>query len=260
MQTESTQTHMEAASSAQMLPNAVLHRFPGKPRDGRDVVVYHKEGVAWVQAAMKGVSFLQIDSAHEPQYHGKYMGPCSLTEPRAQLSAGFEMRVTSPLYWPPPKRGVPRKQQEHNVVGKHWVLAPMVDMPLAAYAAELERLLVTPCQVVAAGTTPEYNVLEPSDAMMYWVAQAFLGLSEAEDEHPSVRMSAWVHYIAICAEDISLEELLSRPLMAAQALAAMELYDAPDEDAVANSQCWHVESELRNTLTVHCASSILSLV
>eukprot|EP00955_Chlamydomonas_euryale_P087168 364273-Chlamydomonas_euryale.AAC.5 len=79
---------MDTDHTTRQLPASVLHRFPGQPRHRRDVDVYMKDGVPWVRAALRGVSFLQLDSMAE-HYHGRFRGPCSLTVPRAELSAGF---------------------------------------------------------------------------------------------------------------------------------------------------------------------------
>eukprot|EP00955_Chlamydomonas_euryale_P087169 364273-Chlamydomonas_euryale.AAC.6 len=169
------------------------------------------------------------------------------------------MKVTSPIWWPPPIYGIsPKQQPESKVVGQHYALVPLVDMPLADYTAEMERLKTTPCQVEAAGLAVEYDVLEPSEASMYWVARAFLALSESADEPSSVRVAAWPQYITVCAEDMRFEELLSRPWIAAQALAAMELYEVSEEDVEAVMHCWHVETELRKALEMHAAEKALS--
>jgi hypothetical protein len=201
--------------------------------------------VPWVQAGFRGVSFLQIDSTHEAL--------SGLTTPQVELSPGFAMQITCPLYWPPPQRGMPRRQQlEPKVVGQHYTLVPLQDMPLTDYTEEMERLRVMPFGP-GTPTAPEFDVLEPSGALMFWVASALLALSESTEEPPSVRVAAWVHYINVCALDMTFDELLSQPWVAAWALSAMELFEAPDGDMVSDSACWHVEVELRKALEAHTA-------
>ena len=72
-------SHSQPQPQSQQLPGGVLHRFPGKPCP-KDVDVYIKEGVQWVGLALKGVSFLQIDSDNG-LIHGRFHGPCFLTAP-----------------------------------------------------------------------------------------------------------------------------------------------------------------------------------
>lgn len=248
------------------LPAAALHRFPGEPRPGRDVDVYECEGIQYVSSARKGVSFLRIDDASGSaglKLHAAYQGQCHLTAQGAALSDGFAMVEGAPLRWPPPTRGVPRCEQPiSRVVGGHYSLAPLVDMPMTTYAAEVERIKSSVCGMVAAATgagaddkgppSPDAaDWLQPSDCLMVWVSNALKALSEAASEPASVRSTAWILNASICAADTTFEELMSQPDLCTWALAAMEQYEVPDEgDPVAESDCWHIELRLRDALRV----------
>ena len=90
--------------------------------------------------------------------------------------------------------------------------------------------------------------LEPSEGLMVWVAYALRALCEAQDEPASVRSTAWALLASICAADTSFEELLSQPDMAKWALTAMQRYEPPEGDPVADAGCWYVEEQLRQAL------------
>ena len=95
------------------LPDQTMHHFPGAVRPGRDVAVYCKDGVQYVErSAKKGASFLCIQDADADQaVHASFRGQCFLTVPGLELKSGFAMKVTMPFYWPPPKQGVPHREQ-----------------------------------------------------------------------------------------------------------------------------------------------------
>ena len=236
------------------LPSSTLHRFPGLPRQGRDVDLYEKDGVTHVGSSSKGVSFLQLNdgaASAAAAVHARFRGQCFVTAPDAALSSGFEMKATFSILWPPQQKGVPRQAQHpRTTAGQHYALIPLVDMPLADYTAEIDRLKSLPCAIKAAAQPAaiDYDVLEPSDGLMVLVAMALQQLSEAPDEPQSVQSAAWVHYTTICALDMTFQQLLQEPGMASWALSAMETFDPPDDDLVTESACWHIEQELRVAL------------
>ena len=180
--------------------------------------------------------------------HARFRGQCFVTSPDAAMSSGFEMKATFSIPWPPQQKGVPRQAQHpRTTAGQHYALVPLVDMPLADYTAEIDRLKSLPCAIKAAAqpVAIDYDVLEPSDGLMVLVAMALQQLSEAPDEPQSVQSAAWVHYTTICALDMTFQQLLQEPGMASWALSAMETFDLPDDDLVTESACWHIERELR---------------
>ncbi|GFR47725.1 hypothetical protein Agub_g9483 [Astrephomene gubernaculifera] len=251
------------------LPSAALHRFPGAPRPGIDIDIYEKDGLQYVSSssrASKGASFLLINDVSDVagrSFHAAFKGQCHITKPSMQLAAGFSMASGAPLRWPPPRRGVPRRDQAlGKVIGLHYSLIPLVDMLLEKYTAEVERVKVSVCEMSAAAAGSESAAahddpglvltedwLEPSDGLMVWVAYALRELSKAPGEPPSIQTTAWLLLASICAADMTFDELLSEPDLAAWALAAMERYEPPEGDPLAESDCWHVELQLRQALT-----------
>jgi hypothetical protein len=73
------------------LPDQTMHHFPGAVRPGRDVAVYCKDGVQYVErSAKKGASFLCIQDADADQaVHASFRGQCFLTVPGLELKSGF---------------------------------------------------------------------------------------------------------------------------------------------------------------------------
>ncbi len=249
----------------QRLPSVVLHRFAGEPRPGKDVDVYARDGVQYIRSSRKGVSFLHIDDsgAAGRSFQAAFRGPpCHLTAPGAELREGFAMVEGVELRWPPPRRGIFRVEQASSVIGRHYMLVPLVDMPLVDYSAELERIkssavcrLATTAGGASARSGSEEPLpaaedwLEPSDTCTMWIAYAMQALGEDQREPVSVRVTALALLASILAADMMLEEeLLVRPDVAAWALAAMEQYEAPEDDIVADCICWDVELQLQEAL------------
>ncbi len=249
----------------QRLPNVVLHRVLGEPCPGKDVDVYERDGVQYVSPSRRGVSFLRLDDNDTARriFHGLEAAACSVTAPGVQLSEGFAMVQGAPLRWPPPMRGIQRHEQlgHSSVIGRHYTLVPLVDMPLVQYAAELERITSSACGMAAAagmvalasGGVEEplpspADWLKPSERRMVYVAFALLALCEDQAEPASVRSTAWLVLASICAADTSFAELLLQPDMAAWALTAMEQYEPPEDDLVGDSICQHVWRRLQEAL------------
>lgn len=63
-----------------------------------------------------------------------------------------------------------------------------------------------------------------------------------------MRATAMSLLASICAADMSFDQLLLRPDVAAWALAAMGQYQPPEDDILADSICWSVELQLREAL------------
>eukprot|EP00798_Chlamydomonas_sp_ICE-L_P017357 gene17358-23660_t len=107
------------------------------------------------------------DADIEQAVHASFRGQCFLTVPGLELKSGFAMKVTMPFYWPPPKKGVPRREQPcATVIGQHYALVPVVDMTLDTYTAEMERLPAVPCALEASAEPPAPDdILEPSDGV-----------------------------------------------------------------------------------------------
>lgn len=243
----------------QQLPRCVLHRFPGVPRPNKDVDVYDNDGIKYVGKANTGASFIHLyDGTGTDAVHARFTGRCFITRPNATLKPGFEMRYTSPFCWPPPQRGVPRRQQPPPAkVGQHYALIPLNDMLLEDYNAEVERLKVLPCSFKSAAQPKDYEVLEPSDGLMVLVAMALKHMSDAPNDE-SVQVIAWMHYNTICALDMTFDKLLQQPDLAAWSLDAMEEFEPPDDDPIAASDCWHIEQELRRMLDCHSITEVSS--
>lgn len=245
----------------EMLPDVVLHRFPGPVGRVSDCEIFHNEadgGKDWVYSQkdlwQKGVSFPYLFDDLAKQVHSTFTDSdkCCVTIPRFTVSNGFTMRQTGLFYRRLCLPGTPKsKRPSPTLCGKHFALFPLEDMPLTSYAEEINRLKATPCPLVCAaenardgGVWPEEQV-PPTSRLATWVTCALRELGNSEDEDTDIRVLAGLVCMHICSVDMTFEALLDDPYLAAFTLHALERYDPPTDDPAGQSDCFEAISQLQ---------------
>lgn len=78
----------------------------------------------------------------------------------------------------------------------------------------------------------------PSDVVLRWVARALSSMSTSPEQDEDRRVGAGTAYAAVCALDMTTDDVLANPALARTVLEALENYDTDDPEG--QSACYHM--------------------